>query len=68
MIEVKIPAEDIKRLEGRNEVLAGVTVWQTLKNAGVPIGGTLFAWCVERGTLTMTFDDVFDEYVYTWSE
>lgn len=52
----------------KNEVLRQVKIIQALKDKGIPIVGHIAIERVERGTLSIAFDELFGDTVYSWSE
>lgn len=52
-----------------NDVHKGLFICQALRDAGVPVMGNCWPWCVERGVLVHCgFDAVFGNLIYLWKE
>ena len=67
MIEVRISASKLAKFD--NEVHRGMLVLRELREAGVPVVGTLFPLGAERGRLEIEYDElVSDEWVFRWVE
>lgn len=65
MIEVRIPAARLAKFD--SEVHRGMRVLHELRDAGVPVVGTLFPMGAERGVLSVEYDElVSDEWVFRW--
>ena len=64
MIEVRVPMARIAAIE--NEINKMNTMMVELSNNGIPLMGTLLPWAIKTGTLVVTADDVFEDYVYQW--
>lgn len=64
MIEVRLPFSTVAPLE--NDINKLNTVMTKLREAGIPVMGTLVPWAIERGTLVITADSVFEEFIYQW--
>lgn len=65
MIKVVIPMADFEHV---NEAMRQVKLIKLLKEKGIPIVGFIAIERPERGTLTMTWDEVFEELTVTWQE
>lgn len=52
-----------------NQVIAGQLLFRRLREAGIPVVGTLGLFCVEVGTLTMQSEEGLDgeEFVYIYT-
>jgi len=60
-----------KDIENDQPILFGVALVRRMRNAGVPVlasKGDLYPVGVTRGSLTTTYDDMFDELTISWSE
>lgn len=67
MIEVRIAAARLLKFD--SEVHRGMLVLRELRDFGVPVVGTLFPLGVERGVLSVEYDElVSDEWVWRWSD
>lgn len=64
MIEVRAPFSAVANID--NELNKINTLMWKLKEGGIPVRGNLVAWAIERGTLVVTADSVFEEYIYQW--
>jgi len=49
-----------------NEVCLNTEVMAKLREAGVPVVGNISIIGVERGTLSITADRVFGDYIFSW--
>lgn len=49
-----------------NEIDLGFDLIARLAKARVPFVGNIWPRSIERGTLALTRDDIFGEYVWTW--
>lgn len=66
MIEHTIPLAEYMAIE--NPVNRQVTLMEKLRALGMPIVGPICIERVERGSLTISFDDLFETIRWTWSE
>lgn len=67
MIEVRIAAARLLKFD--SEVHRGILIVRELRDAGVPIVGSLAPLGVERGVLSVEYDElVSDEWVWRWVE
>jgi len=67
MVEVRIPAAKLAKFD--SEVHRGMLVLRELREAGVPVVGSLFPLGAERGVLSVEYDElVSDEWVWRWSD
>lgn len=66
-IEVRMPTDLTAKLG--NEVLANVRTIKRLREAGVPIVGSISILGVSQGTLQMSTDEGLDgdDYVFKWT-
>lgn len=66
-IEVRMPTDMTEKLG--NEVLANVRTIKRLREAGVPIVGSISILGVSQGTLQMSTDEGLDgdDYVFRWT-
>lgn len=65
MVEVRIPAAKLAKFD--SEVHRGMLVLRELREAGVPVVGSLFPLGAERGVLSVEYDElVSDEWVFRW--
>jgi hypothetical protein len=65
-VDVRIPRVEADNFE--NGVLRGQVVLNRLRAAGIPALGVLCLVSVERGVLRMWLDEMFDDYVFSWSD
>lgn len=67
MIEVRIAAARLLKFD--SEVHRGILVLRELREAGIPVVGSLFPLGVERGVLSVEYDEIVsDEWVWRWVE
>lgn len=65
MVEVRIAAARLLKFD--SEVHRGMLVLRELREAGIPVVGSLFPLGVERGRLECEYDElVSDEWVWRW--
>ena len=64
MIEVRVPMAAVANID--NELNKINTLMWKLHDGGIPIRGHLVAWAIQRGTLVVTADNVFEEFIYQW--
>lgn len=64
MIEHKVSLAEFEAIE--NPVLRQVTLMKRLRELGMPIIGAIVIERVERGSLTIGYDDLFNEITYTY--
>lgn len=65
IIDIKIAASEVQR--ATNDIHIGLLALERLRQAGVPVVGTLFPVSVSAGSLTIT-EDIFGDLVYAWEE
>lgn len=51
-----------------HDIHRGIYLVKQLREAGVPVVGSIWPIGVEHGSLHMATDPVFDELVWTWSD
>lgn len=58
----------LKHKHGQNDLLVQGELKSRLREAGIPVVGVLGVETVERGRLTLSFDDLFGEAIYEWTD
>lgn len=67
MIEVRILKTDLERYSRGNAVHEGLHVLRKLREAGIPMRGTLGPLVPDVGVLTVEIEGLaVDEYVWSW--
>jgi len=65
VIEARVTQQKLNQLD--HAVHIGNYIMQQLRDAGIPVIGSLFPLSVERGTLSVrTGDLATDDLIYTW--
>lgn len=67
MARVIINRAALKREFRDNDLSRQARILRLLKDDGIPVVGVTGIEGVSSGTLTITFDEVFDEMIYEWT-